>query len=79
MCAVVTRSSALAHTSVFVPVYPFSEPFLFEFCAARSDDTTQEFELKLQSQRGGRVSCGSGEELAGISRSAAVSPPSGGH
>ena len=46
---------------------------MFEFCGARGDDTTQWTELKLQSRRGGRVLCASGEELAGPSRSAAVS------
>ena len=73
LCVVVTRCSALVRTSVRALVCPLSELFAFMFCVVRSDDTTEWTELKLQSQRAWPVSCGSGEELAGLSRSATFS------
>ena len=46
------EQSALVRTHVFAPVCPLSELLGFEFCVARSDDSTEWTELKLQSQRG---------------------------
>ena len=66
-----SRGAPLSRTFLCLPLCVLCQSLL---CLSFvRDDTTQWTELKLQSQRGGRVSCASGEELAGASRSAAVS------
>ena len=53
ICVLLSRG-ALVRTSVFAHVCLLSESFVFEFCVARCDGTTEWTELKLQVFRSAR-------------------------